>query len=167
MKVAGLPLELEVRFLNLIEWDLDRAPRRNLDFKRLVREPGERTFEASLTFDGTSDRDANFLPDDTLEIARPAEFALNTGRTHFKSVGIAWNSVLLVEQVPEAFRNELTVAVRNSTGLIYIHAQKTRLTCAAKLNFDNFDAGTCGGAVPQFGQFGEKFGLFDRGHDSG
>ena len=147
MKAAGLPLEFKVRFLNLIEWDLHRAFRRDLDVKRLVHEPGKLAFKASLTFDRVAESNPNFLADDALEIARAAKFALNSGRTHFESVSVPRNGIFLVKQAAEAFRDELTVAVGDTSGFVYINAQKTRLTCPTKLDFDDFDVRACGGPV--------------------
>jgi len=76
MKIAGLPLELKVGFLNLIEWDLHRPCRRDLKVEGLVFETGKLTFEASLPFDCVTHSNAKFLTDYAFKIARPAEFAL-------------------------------------------------------------------------------------------
>src|SRR5581483_10897002 len=103
----SLPLELQVRLLNLREWKMNDFSGSRLQRDHAVRETGQGAFPAFLVLDGFAEHDFGLLADETLEIFRFLELTFQAGGADLQCIAVPGNDVLDVEDGTDLLRNEL------------------------------------------------------------
>jgi hypothetical protein len=154
-----LPVELQVRFLNLPERHVHRFTGRGFKNKRSIGEARQFPFESSNGLGWRPPSDPDRLADNPFEIAGFGEPALHSRGTDFQGIALfSGDGIFIVEELSEAFGDKLAVRVGDATGFIDIYAKQASFASAPEFNLYEIDAGTGNGALPQFGEaVGESF----------
>jgi hypothetical protein len=162
--VERLPLELQVRFANLMERYMDQVSRPYFHPQIAVGNPFQLAFQASAPFHRLKRGQLDFLTYHFLEIAGFGKPPFDAGRTYLKRVGIVRNQVFLVQQLAQPFGDQLTVAMSHSAWLIYVNPDEAAFARSADLHFGDFDLRTNGDTFTQGGDLVRQTRIFGRWH---
>src|SRR6266567_5053216 len=109
-----LPLELEVGFFNLREWNLNDLSRGRLEGDESVREACQRALPATLVLDRLVQHEFHLFAGETFEVFWFSELPFDAGRTDLQRIAVARHHILDVENGADLLGYEFAFLVRHA-----------------------------------------------------
>src|SRR5579885_3043553 len=144
----SLPLELQVRLLNLSEWKMNDFSGRRLQRDHAVGEAGQGAFPAALVLDGFAEHDFGLLAHETFEVPRFLKLTFQPGGADLQCIAVPRDDFLNVEDGADLLRDELAFFVRDAAArLVNIDTDKARTSGAQKFDVYDLDPFRCADAL--------------------
>src|ERR1017187_10302490 len=115
---GGLPLELQIGLLHLVEGEPQSLPRLRFERYVAVFESGQSPFPIAPALHGIPQSDPGFLALETLVVLRLEELAFHSGRADFERILAARDDVFDIQNSAYLLRDELAIAMRYAIGLV-------------------------------------------------
>src|ERR1035441_7128664 len=140
MSPAGLPLELQVGFLNPGQGKVLNRTRRGLESDDSLFEAGENAIPVAPPGHRVAQADFGLLAPKPLIVLWFEKLTFHPGGAHFERILAAWDDVFDIQNGAHLLGNQLAIAMRDAVGLVDGDADEAVHSAALYFHLHQFQA---------------------------
>src|SRR5690242_10268700 len=150
---GGLPLELEMGLVHLVEGKLHSLTRLGFDPNVAVLESGKRAVPVPPAFHRLPEREFGLLPAETFVVLRLEQLTLHAWRADLQRVPAALNHVFDIQNRAYLLGNQLAIGMRYASGFVDRNPDEPLVTSALHFDFDHLQTFGAGHPLRNFFDF--------------